>query len=280
MECLVFRLYGPMASWGEIAVGESRHTAAYPSKSALLGLLAAALGIRRTEEQKQNALAAGYRFAVKVLSTGQLLRDYHTTQVPDTVGKFVYRTRRDELVLGKSRLGTVLSSREYRCDAFCLVAVHAEPEAPYPLVEIKAALLRPKFHLYLGRKACPLAAPLNPVIESDVQGFGEALDGYCYGGALFLPDSLLRKARKEVEDDALLASPSLSRPSYQDDYAFGLGREPVRYYWEGEAGDLRPQQELTRHDQPLSRSRWQFTQRQESLYIRKEEDGCISPESN
>jgi CRISPR system Cascade subunit CasD len=49
MEYLLFRLYGPLASWGEIAVGESRHTATYPGKSALLGLLAAALGIRRDD---------------------------------------------------------------------------------------------------------------------------------------------------------------------------------------------------------------------------------------
>ena len=55
MECLLFRLYGPLASWGEIAVGESRHTAVYPSKSALLGLLAASLGIRRDEEERQMA---------------------------------------------------------------------------------------------------------------------------------------------------------------------------------------------------------------------------------
>ena len=50
MDILVFRLYGPMASWGEIAVGENRHTANYPSKSALLGLLGAALGIERDDE--------------------------------------------------------------------------------------------------------------------------------------------------------------------------------------------------------------------------------------
>jgi CRISPR system Cascade subunit CasD len=36
MEYLLFRLYGPMASWGEIAVGEMRHSEVKPSKSALL----------------------------------------------------------------------------------------------------------------------------------------------------------------------------------------------------------------------------------------------------
>lgn len=270
MKYLLFRLYGPMASWGEIAVGESRHSAIYPGKSALLGLMAAALGIRRDEEQRQAALATGYRFAVKVISAGHPLRDYHTAQAPDSVGKFVYRTRRDELVLGKERLGTILSSREYRCDAFSLVAVVAEEGAPYSLDEICEALLKPRFHLHLGRKSCPVAAPLNPLVR-DADGFGDALDSYPYG-ALFVSNWLLKTARKEcAEGMALSDAPSLVEFSKEDKNVFAYDKQPVRYYWEGDAGDLVSQQSLTRHDQPLSRARWQFTQRTEQLRIGKEE---------
>lgn len=270
MEYLLFRLYGPMASWGEIAVGESRHSAVYPGKSALLGLLAAALGIRRGEEQRQAALATGYRFAVKVISTGHPLRDYHTTQAPDSVGKFVYRTRRDELVMGKERLGTILSSREYRCDSLNLVAVAVEEGAPYSLAELRDALLKPRFHLYLGRKSCPLAAPLNPLVRT-ASGFGEALDSYPYG-ALFVSNYLLKKAEKELHDGVKVAENTLlTGLSYEDERVFCYGNQPVRYYWEGDAGDLVPQQTLVRHDQPLSRARWQFTQRTECLRIGKEE---------
>jgi len=270
MNYLLFRLYGPMASWGEIAVGESRHSAIYPGKSALLGLMAAALGIRRDEEQRQAALAAGYRFAVKVLNAGHPLRDYHTAQAPDSVGKFVYRTRRDELVVGKERLGTILSSREYRCDALVLVAVVAENGAPYSLEEIRMALLKPRFHLYLGRKSCPVAAPLNPQVR-DAVGFGDALDTYPYG-ALFVSKYLFKKAEKEVVDGAAIADSSLlTGMSWDDERVFAYGNQPVRYYWEGDAGDLVSQQSLTRHDQPLSRARWQFTQRTEYLVIGKGE---------
>ena len=77
-EYLVFRLYGPMASWGEIAVGETRHSAAYPSRSALIGLLGAALGVTREDEAGQVALTAGYRFGVKLHAAGHPLRDYHS----------------------------------------------------------------------------------------------------------------------------------------------------------------------------------------------------------
>jgi CRISPR system Cascade subunit CasD len=34
---LLFRLYGPLAAWGDIAVGEYRPSFAHPSKSAIIG---------------------------------------------------------------------------------------------------------------------------------------------------------------------------------------------------------------------------------------------------
>ncbi|MEX2322042.1 MAG: CRISPR-associated protein Cas5, partial [Saccharospirillum sp.] len=39
MEFLVFRLYGPLASWGNTAVGGVRPTLAMPTRSAILGML-------------------------------------------------------------------------------------------------------------------------------------------------------------------------------------------------------------------------------------------------
>ena len=241
MDYLLFRLYGPMASWGEIAVGETRHTASYPGKSAIIGLMAAALGIKRTEIEKQQQMQEGYALAVEVYSLGTLLRDYHTTQVPDSVGKFTYRTRRDELVLGKARLGTILSSREYRSDALALVAVKALPNAPYDLQTIKKHLEKPMFHLYLGRKSCPLAAPLNSQISEGKNNYYEAFKAYEYKSMM---------------------------PTNRD--AYWLRQADDRYYyWEGDTSDFSDSLDLSRmqtrirHDQPLSRERWQFSPRQE-----------------
>ena len=274
MELLLFRLYGPMASWGEIAVGETRHTAAYPGKSALLGLLGAALGIRRNEDAVHGRMASGYLFAVKMISSGHLLRDYHTTQVPDSAGKFSYGTRKDELYIGRSRLGTILSSREYRSDALCLVAVRARENAPFSLHALAQALSAPKFHLYLGRKSCPLAAPLNPTVGT-FSGYGQAFADY-HCGPIYISGTLKQRAEREAKDvDSAVPlmdqSPTLARFSRQDRLALSIGSEPVRYYWEGDAVDLTSQQELTRHDQPVSRSRWQFSRRREQLFIQVEE---------
>lgn len=68
---------------GEEASGEIRHSATVPTRSALLGLLAAALGIRRDEEARLNNFNQHYHLAVHALaSQDRWLRDYHTVGAP------------------------------------------------------------------------------------------------------------------------------------------------------------------------------------------------------
>jgi CRISPR system Cascade subunit CasD len=252
MDYLLFRLYGPMTAWGDIAVGESRHVQAAPTKAAVMGLVAAALGIDREQEAQHLALNQGYRMASAVLSEGDLLRDYHTVQAPDSVGKARYRTRRDELVTGRDRLGTVLSSRDYRTDAQAVVAIQCLESAPFSLAELQAALLKPKFILYLGRKSCPLAAPLQPEIVS--------ADGFAVAFAQYQP------AQSALSDNRVLHS-----AGYTD------------YYWEGEVEsfadpqqlDARQLMQLTRHDRLLSRHRWQFGRNEIYRYREVNQDVSI-----
>ncbi|MBS68564.1 type I-E CRISPR-associated protein Cas5/CasD [Stutzerimonas stutzeri] len=241
---LLLRLYGPLASWGEIAVGESRHSAVHPSRSALLGLLGAALGIERADEDGQRALIEGYRFGIKLECVGSPLRDYHTVQVGVPPRKFQFRSRRQELVADK--VDTILSAREYRCDSLALVAVEVLPNAPADLDRLAQALRQPHFPLYLGRKSCPLALPLLPQ-RVTAANLREALDAVQWPSLLGLLDP---------------RQPQQVWPSRQDRQAFRAGQ--VRYYWEdGMQAGLQASFETVRHDQPLSRSRWQFAPRRE-----------------
>ncbi|MDQ7016965.1 MAG: type I-E CRISPR-associated protein Cas5/CasD, partial [Gammaproteobacteria bacterium] len=151
---LLVRLYGAMASWGEHAVGGPRLSAGRPTKSAVVGLLAAALGVHRSEEKALLALQRGYGFAVRVEAAGELLRDYHTTQVPSAQKKVVYATRREELQkTEKKKINTILSQRDYHLDACYSVAFWSRESAPYALSVLQEALYEPKFALYLGRKS-------------------------------------------------------------------------------------------------------------------------------
>ena len=242
---LLLRLYGPLASWGEIAVGESRHSAVHPSRSALLGLLGAALGITRDDESGQQALNGGYRFGIKLESTGSPLRDYHTIQVGVPPRKFQFRSRRQEL-LGATKVDTILSTREYRCDSLALVAIEALSDAPASLDTLEQALRLPHFPLYLGRKSCPLALPLLPQ-QVTTTTLREALDNVEWPSLLGLLDR---------------HQPQQTWPNRQDRQAFHT--KQVRYYWEdGMEAGLQPNFETIRHDQPLSRTRWQFAPRRE-----------------
>lgn len=229
---LVFQLYAPLASWGEAAVGEVRHTAAVPSRSALLGLLAAALGIRREEEERLTQFNQHYRFAVRPLSGRESwLRDYHTVQMPKEDRKRVRRTRRDELRSDAAQqLETMLTSREYRCDAYYHIAVSSTPGAPCTLEQLKAALLTPAFTLYLGRKSCPLALPMSPHI---------------FGGDLI-------DVWRQASGEPLLNEATLCR----------INQPGGVFYWESDQDAGVPEQlSVLRSDQPLSRRRWQFTTR-------------------
>ncbi len=230
---LLFQLYGVIASWGDQAVGGERPSSTHPSRSALLGLLAAAMGIRRDNEQKLEALSRQCGFAIKSYSNGQVLRDFHTAQVPPTIkkNKHLY-TRRDEL--RESKLGTTLSFREYRQDALSVIAVWLNDTGDLRLSDLRQALFYPVFHLYLGRKSCPLSVPLSPQIIS-AQTIKTALDEYRFDANIEI-----------LQQDA-------------------------SYYWEKTDNmGCKEDFQTIRYDQPLSKKRWQFLSRPEYVCLNKE----------
>lgn len=228
---LVFRLYGPLAAWGDIPGCEYRPSYAHPSKSAIIGLLAAALGIRRDEDERQRRLSEACHFAVRVDAAGRLLRDYHTTQVPPRKRGITHRTRLSELT--GDGLYTVLSTRDYYCDAAYTVVLRLGDHVEFTLEQLANALLKPAFVLYLGRKSCPVALPLRPSIIK----------------ATTLKDALDRVPPCDDE---------LTELSQAGEYA--------NIFWEdGEDSGYEVKHVIHRRDVPGSRNprRWQFTTRRE-----------------
>nr|WP_318383807.1 type I-E CRISPR-associated protein Cas5/CasD [uncultured Enterobacter sp.] len=224
---LVFQLYAPLASWGEEAVGEIRHSAQIPTRSAILGLLAAALGIEREDEDRLNHFNQRYHLAVRPLSSRERwLRDYHTVSVPRENKKYRYVTRRDELLLAPDEVGTIVTQREYRCDGYWHVAVSAMPGAPVSLETLSDALRTPHFPLYLGRKSCPLALPMSPRL----------MDGTL--ATVFI------QAAKELIAPELAMLSSGESDCYWDD------PDETSLAW---------QKQAQCNHQPVSRRRWQFS---------------------
>lgn len=166
-EYLVFLLHAPLAAMGGVAVGERRAGFDRPGKSAILGLVAAALGLDRSDEAAHAALAEQYGLGLGEIDRGRLFMDYHTAQAPPQRRNRRFATRREELAV-KDDLGTVLSVREYRTEPACLVVLWPRDTPRWTLAQLAAALQRPHFTLYFGRKACPLGVPLDArVIAAD-----------------------------------------------------------------------------------------------------------------
>ncbi len=163
---LVFLLHAPLAAMGSVAVGERRAGFDRPGKSAIVGLIAAGLGLDRSDEAAHAVLADGYGLGLGEIVSGRLLFDYHTAQTPPQRQNRRFATRREELAVDD--LGTILSVREYRTDAAYLVVLWPRGTPRWGLDQLADALKRPHFTLYFGRKACPLGVPLDPrVVETD-----------------------------------------------------------------------------------------------------------------
>ncbi len=236
----MFHLYGPMAAWGDTAVGEFRPSHDHPTRAAVLGLVAAALGIRRHEEERLQALERSCVIAVRLDAPGEVLRDYHTTQVPPEQRKVRHYTRRDEL--NANKLHTILSKRDYRTDAAATISLSATDDPLIRLRQIADALQYPALPLYLGRKSCPLALPLKPELIQ-AENLKAAFDNH-----------------QPVTDQLQQITVDLRQ--------FGRGvpsPDHIRYYWEdGEiAPGINSEMIYPRRDRLRNRKRWQFDMRNE-----------------
>lgn len=143
MTIVALRLAGPLQSWGSGSRFVRRATESAPTKSGVIGLVAAAKGLRRTDPLDE---LLHLRFGVRVDQPGQLVRDFQTAQRP--------KTERDGSVTWKS---LPLSFRYYLSDAVYVAVL----EGDRALVEgIDVAVRSPQFPLFLGRRSCPPAGPV------------------------------------------------------------------------------------------------------------------------
>ncbi len=129
MSVLVLRLAAPLQSWGVESRFLRRSTEEGPSKSGLIGLLAAAQGRRRTDPIED---LLTLRMAARLDQPGTLLRDFHTAHHPEN--------------------GPMpLSERFYWAGAVFTAYLDGDRAL---LEGLAAHLQNPTFPLYLGRRSC------------------------------------------------------------------------------------------------------------------------------
>lgn len=184
MSTLLMRLVGPMQAWGVQSRFSVRDTGRQPSKSAVIGLLCAALG--RTRRAALDDLAA-LRMGVRVDQEGVLAVDFHTALQ-------VYRAA------GGAPKPTEISRRYYLCDAAFLVGLEGERSM---LETLQGALAIPRWCLYLGRRSF---VPSEPVWLPDGLRLDEpledALRNYPWLGRLPAFYEELAEVRAVIDDPA------------------------------------------------------------------------------
>lgn len=147
MATLLLRLVAPMQAWGSRSRFDDRDTEAEPTRSGVLGLCAAALGIDRAEPIDE---LVNLHFGVRVDREGSAGRDYHTAQ----------------LFPGNPKTKTDVTTRYYLADAAFWAGLEGDTVF---LHRLYAALKNPHWPLSLGRKAFQASLPIFAEPPTDLR---------------------------------------------------------------------------------------------------------------
>ena len=139
MKTLVIRLTAPLQSYGNEATFNRRTSNYYPSKSAVIGIIAAALGYRRDDSRINNL--NNLKLAIRIDQPGKFMTDFQVVEYQKNSSS---KTKK-------------VTYRSYLQDAVFTVAIGSDDEK---IACIKNALEHPKFQLFLGRRSNPPAGPL------------------------------------------------------------------------------------------------------------------------
>lgn len=189
MKTLILKTEG-MSAYGLQTFDIHRRVNHFPTRSAILGMLGAALGITREKFNEMYLLSQQLQIAVQVNQCGEKMVDYHTVQH--------FRSPQ-----GKIQKIVKPTYREYWCDSEHTFAITADDSVIEKLAE---KVQSPEFTLFQGRKSCPLTRPLFETI-SDESNPANALKKQGGQGQIFSDVSADNQVAMLQVRDLLTASP-------------------------------------------------------------------------
>jgi CRISPR system Cascade subunit CasD len=241
---LVILLGAPLASFGEEPGNVRRGSAVHPTRSALVGLAGAALGLDRADIDGQRHLSQAFLTATRTIKAGTPLRDFHTFQsLPSPKGSVATRA---QALARKADLVTSITVRDYRSDGMWQAAYCEREGALVSLAALRDAFKRPRYALYVGRRSCPPGYPLAPAIV-DAPDPATAFVWHAKYVNTQMRESLIAEA------DGVIAA---------DSRVFAT-----------DAQHANAVRRIHRNDEPGDRTRWQFTARFEHVYTMPLADG-------
>lgn len=152
IQTLILKTEG-MSAYGLQTFDVHRRVNHFPTRSAVMGLLGAAMGITRERHQELFELSEQLNIAVQVNQCGEKITDYHTVQN--------FRSPHGKIQTGNPKP----TFREYWCDSEHTFAISAGSEL---ITTLKQHVRQPVFNVFQGRKSCPLTRPLfESIIDFD-----------------------------------------------------------------------------------------------------------------
>lgn len=200
MDFLLFQIYASMQAWGTACPGITRPTEDHPTKSGILGLTGACLGLDFGQVPRLTDLQNTTGFACRIDIPGRVIEDLHTVQHESRESYVTFQT--------------IMTERFYLTDALFTVCLWKTGESEFTLDKISEALCKPAFTPYLGRSGCLPAlhfAPLIVTAENLRQAFGLYVSDR--GHSLLSPKDKNPRVFWEYPDNSITAT----RRSYRYD---------------------------------------------------------------
>lgn len=215
MKTLLLKFAGPLQSWGTDSKFETRYTDFYPSKSAVIGMIAASFGYRRHEDEKIKKLN-DLDFAVRVDQRGNLLRDYQIATAYKPDGRFERN---------------YVTNRYYLEDAIFVVAIGGEDNF---IDQIEQSLKNPYFQTFFGKRS----NPINPdfIIDKTNLGVIESLENLSWQAGNWYKRDFKDKSKVDLEVyiDGDLLEESVSK--FRKDRVESFSQKNRRFGYRGEKG--------------------------------------------
>jgi len=163
---LIIKLQGAMQAWGGHTYEDYRLSLIFPTRSGIVGLLGACLGIEREDIKALKALNESFQLTIRANKRKIVQRENSKQKPPVSMQKITdfHTVQHARKVDGKPRPEAIVSRREYLCDAEFTVALVFVEKALYSLDRVKQAIQKPVYTPFLGRRSCPIQRPLYEAV--------------------------------------------------------------------------------------------------------------------
>lgn len=201
---LVLRLEAPMVAFGDIMIDSLGPIREAPAVSAISGLLANALGLRREQSSALSRLQERLVIACRLDQVGSRLTDFQTAQLGAKDRWWTTDGTVQERAGGPNTFDSPhIRERDYNCDVRMLVLLRLRDTAEAPtLDDVAHAVQWPARPLFLGRKCCLPSAPLFVGFVDAVTAF-EALRSV----PLFARESRSYRIRRDELSEIVVTLP-------------------------------------------------------------------------